>query len=151
MAEGDFFLEQDYFNRKRWLINRMVHGWDVVCGLDVQLKEGTTDRVLVSPGLALDLIRCLPLVRYNYISSWLILRPIFDPEHQTDDHTYTPETDHGHPWAEKIILFLIDRHSDQLSPLAITQDINNAPAHGESIHYGGERMGETIFQERAYT
>lgn len=54
MTVRDFFAEQCYFNEKRWLINRMVHGWGVVCGLDVTLKEGETDKVIVSPGLAID-------------------------------------------------------------------------------------------------
>jgi len=54
MTVRDFFAEQCYFNEKRWLINRMVHGWGVVCGLDVMLKEGKTDEVIVTPGLAID-------------------------------------------------------------------------------------------------
>ena len=54
MTVRDFEAEQSYFNEKRWLINRMVHGWGVVCGLDVTLKEGETDKVIVSSGLAID-------------------------------------------------------------------------------------------------
>lgn len=54
MTVRDFFQEQCYFNEKRWLINRMVGGWGVVCGLDVKPKEGETDKVIVTPGLAID-------------------------------------------------------------------------------------------------
>lgn len=50
-----FELEQQYFNNKRWLLNRRIFGPGVVCGLDVQL---TQDRkgIVVLPGLAID--RC---------------------------------------------------------------------------------------------
>jgi hypothetical protein len=48
-----FDIEQDYFNYKRALINRMVLGYGVVCGLDVQLSpDGTAVRV--SNGFAID-------------------------------------------------------------------------------------------------
>jgi hypothetical protein len=48
-----FKLEQDYFNDKRWLLNRGVAGFGVVCGLGV---EWTEDRkhVVVHPGVAID-------------------------------------------------------------------------------------------------
>jgi hypothetical protein len=51
LSARDLLAEQRYFNEKRWLINRTVFGWGVVCGLDVSL-EG--DCLTVSPGLALD-------------------------------------------------------------------------------------------------
>jgi hypothetical protein len=51
MTVRDYFDEQCYFNEKRWLINRAVHGWGVVCGLEVYESEG---KVFVSPGLAID-------------------------------------------------------------------------------------------------
>ncbi|HYN44637.1 MAG TPA: hypothetical protein VER35_01430 [Candidatus Limnocylindrales bacterium] len=54
MTVRDFNAEQDYFNEKRWLINRMVHGWGVVCGLDIEPIEGEADKVTVKPGLAID-------------------------------------------------------------------------------------------------
>jgi hypothetical protein len=54
MTVRDFFAEQCYFNEKRWLINRMVNGWGVVCGLDVKPKEGSPDMVIVTPGMAID-------------------------------------------------------------------------------------------------
>ncbi|GMT47978.1 MAG: hypothetical protein IEMM0007_1544 [bacterium] len=54
MTVRDFSAEQHYFNEKRWLINRMVNGWGVVCGLDVKPIDGETDKVLVTPGLAVD-------------------------------------------------------------------------------------------------
>jgi len=53
MVARDFFAEQCYFNEKRWLINRMVLGWGVVCGLEV-LPGDTPGEVVVTPGLAID-------------------------------------------------------------------------------------------------
>src|SRR5438094_7199438 len=48
-----FESEQDYFRRKLGLLNQMVSGFGVVCGLDV--KPGPDDHsVIVEPGLALD-------------------------------------------------------------------------------------------------
>jgi hypothetical protein len=54
MTVRDFLTEQDYFNEKRWLINRTVSGWGVVCGLDIKPKENDTSKVIVTPGLAID-------------------------------------------------------------------------------------------------
>jgi hypothetical protein len=51
LSARDLKAEQDYFNEKRWLINRMVLGWGIVCGLEVEVKNGC---LYVSRGLALD-------------------------------------------------------------------------------------------------
>jgi len=53
MTARDFQDEQCYFNEKRWLINRTVHGWGVVCGLDVK-RTDDKKMVEVTPGLAID-------------------------------------------------------------------------------------------------
>lgn len=52
MTVRDFLQEQQYFNNKRWLINRLLFGTGIVCGLDVR-PAGQTE-VEVSPGVALD-------------------------------------------------------------------------------------------------
>ena len=49
----DLQQEQSYFNDKRYLINRMVLGWGVVCGLDVYW-DSSKRRIVVKPGMALD-------------------------------------------------------------------------------------------------
>lgn len=49
----DLLQEQSYFNKKRWLVNRMVLGWGVVCGLDVSWNKEKRELV-VTPGVALD-------------------------------------------------------------------------------------------------
>jgi len=49
----DLQQEQSYFNDKRHLINRMVLGWGVVCGLDVYWDRKKR-KLVVGPGMALD-------------------------------------------------------------------------------------------------
>ncbi len=49
----DLSQEQSYFNDKRWLINRMVLGWGVVCGLEVTWDESKR-QFIVGEGMALD-------------------------------------------------------------------------------------------------
>jgi hypothetical protein len=48
-----FELETRYLNAKRWLLNRLVTGYGVVCGLDV-LPGDETNEVWIGPGVALD-------------------------------------------------------------------------------------------------
>lgn len=48
-----FELEQDYLNGKRWLLNRLISGYGVLCGLDVQPADKGR-AVVVAPGIALD-------------------------------------------------------------------------------------------------
>lgn len=65
MTVRDFEAEQDYFNNKRYLINRMIHGIGIVCGLKVEdnssvegkkPQKDKTDSwsVYLNPGVALD-------------------------------------------------------------------------------------------------
>lgn len=50
-----FDLEQGYFNSKRWLLNRLVSGFGVACGLNVVWADPhTCDAIVVKPGLAID-------------------------------------------------------------------------------------------------
>jgi hypothetical protein len=48
-----FELETNYFNAKRSLINRMVHGYGVLCGIDV-LAGKPSYSVMLAPGVAID-------------------------------------------------------------------------------------------------
>ncbi len=48
-----FELETNYLNAKRWLLNRLVSGYGVVCGLDVQLCKDEKS-IIVLPGFAID-------------------------------------------------------------------------------------------------
>ena len=52
MTVSDFESEQTYHNDKRHLINRLIHGEGIICGLHVRnLKDWS---VTLSPGIALD-------------------------------------------------------------------------------------------------
>ena len=53
MDSFHFRLETDYHNQKRWLINRLVLGYGVVCGLDV-VPVSDQNAFCITPGLALD-------------------------------------------------------------------------------------------------
>jgi hypothetical protein len=62
----DFEVEQSYFRGKNALINRLIHGGGIVCGLEVTVSDdGKT--VYISPGVAID---CCgrEIVVYNSVS-----------------------------------------------------------------------------------
>src|SRR5438034_6817729 len=46
--------EELYFNQKRWMLNRLVLGTGVVCGLNVAVDPQNPGMLLVQPGFALD-------------------------------------------------------------------------------------------------
>jgi len=48
-----FDMEQNYFNAKRWLLNRLVLGYGVVCGLDLKIGADNAS-VIVQSGVAID-------------------------------------------------------------------------------------------------
>jgi hypothetical protein len=48
-----FQKDQDYFNAKRWLLNRFVTGGGVICGLGLTYNAATNSLTL-SPGVAID-------------------------------------------------------------------------------------------------
>lgn len=53
MTDRDFREEQIYHNEKRKLLNRMLHGWGVVCGFEIQWDVGKS-LVTIKTGMALD-------------------------------------------------------------------------------------------------
>lgn len=54
MTVRDFQAEQSYFNEKRWLLNRFGLGWGVLCGLQVKPCPGSSSKVRIAPGVAVD-------------------------------------------------------------------------------------------------
>jgi|GEM_PF-5419133 len=54
LTERDFLEEQLYHQEKRKLLNRMLHGWGVVCGLMVKATEPPSTKIVITRGLALD-------------------------------------------------------------------------------------------------
>jgi hypothetical protein len=53
LTAADFRAEQDYHRNMRYLHNRLLHGWGIVDGLDVD-DAGDGTAVHVGPGLAID-------------------------------------------------------------------------------------------------
>lgn len=87
-----FELEQNYFNTKRWLLNRLVTGYGVVCGLNVVLSQDKKS-ITITPGVALDkcgheIIVCKP-------SCAIALPP--PPPAQTPQPTPAPNPATGTP------------------------------------------------------
>ena len=56
LDDADFRDEQEYHTQKRRLLNRMLHGSGVVCGLALEKKDDKT--ITISCGLALDCSGC---------------------------------------------------------------------------------------------
>lgn len=53
MTDRDFREEQIYHIEKRKLLNRMLHGWGVVCGFEINWEAGKS-ALTIKPGMALD-------------------------------------------------------------------------------------------------
>jgi len=64
---GHLEMEQRYFNRKRWLLNRLALGSGVLCGLQVAWTDG---KLTVAPGVAVD-----GLGREIVVPGWIELDP----------------------------------------------------------------------------
>src|SRR5262245_20843278 len=82
-----FELEQNYFNGKRWLLNRLVSGYGVVSGLNVLLSSDLKS-IYVTPGVAIDkcgheIIVCNP-------SAPIVLPVPAPPSAQTGGGTQPP-------------------------------------------------------------
>jgi hypothetical protein len=54
MDVAQFSKEQSYLNQKRWLLNSLLFGGGIVCGLDLVVDPMTKDLLRLEPGVALD-------------------------------------------------------------------------------------------------
>jgi hypothetical protein len=54
LEEADFLDEQAYHIRLRRANNRAIHGWGIIEGLDIKLKDPVNKVVSVDPGIAID-------------------------------------------------------------------------------------------------
>jgi hypothetical protein len=64
-----FDLEQNYFNTKRWMLNRLVTGYGVIYGMNVTLGSDNKS-IVITPGVAIDrcgheIIICRPSDPYH--------------------------------------------------------------------------------------
>ncbi len=84
--------------------------------------------------------------RIPYISTWLVLGPIFDPRLLCESHWNGDD----HPRVGDILRD-IDHRRGQLDAAALTQSLDHAPRRGAGVRYGGRGAGDlTIFPERPY-
>lgn len=87
-------MEQEYFNSKRAMVNRLVIGPGVVCGLDVQLTDDNKG-VIVLPGVAID--RCgreIVVTKSTDPIDLPPLPPFSSPDQNDDQKRYQPKHDH---------------------------------------------------------
>jgi hypothetical protein len=54
MDVAQFDKEQSYLNQKRWLLNRLMFGGGIICGLDVVVDPKDKNMLRLEPGVALD-------------------------------------------------------------------------------------------------
>lgn len=54
LTQADFQAEQSYFRKRLRLHNLYQVGYGVVSGLDVSISKGSSDAIMVSPGVAVD-------------------------------------------------------------------------------------------------
>lgn len=85
LGELQFKLEQQYHIHKRWLLNRLVTGPGVVCGMDLQPADQGRS-IVVTPGLAID--RCGREIVIAQQSS-----PVVLPYHEPEDKQYSKQED----------------------------------------------------------
>lgn len=102
-----FQMEQAYFNRKRWLLNRLALGAGVLCGLEVVVAEDGR-RIWVKPGVAVD-----PLGREIIVpSAYCIEQP-----RQPTDECGRPQ---GDPIAgEGAVTLLLCYHECESDPVPV--------------------------------
>jgi hypothetical protein len=103
LTAHDFRLEQGYFLNRHRLHNRLLHGWGIVCGLEVRPhpNPNCANHVIVQPGIAIDCCgREIILEEPQVVVVWdpdnpprHRPRPAPQPEPPAEPHAYaeTPE------------------------------------------------------------
>lgn len=109
-------MEQDYFNSKRSLANRLITGPGVVCGLDVELTSDNKG-VIVLPGVAID--RCGREIIVTHPSKPVELPPL--PPHESESEDYKPRyggrSEHHHYCEEEYAHVLLCYHECESDPV----------------------------------
>lgn len=124
-----FESEQEYIKRKLWMLNRMVSGYGVVCGLDLQVGDDDLS-VVVTPGLALD--RCGREIVVPCQSKKIPIEPMPAP----DPAAPQPAGPCADDWVRVVICYC-ERQADPEPVLAGGCDSNDRCANG-SIREGYE-------------
>ena len=137
-TSGQFNGTRDQLNGS--YLNKLVYPEGEVPLVTIRVQGKQFPAIAVKP-----VCFCLPSPQRNYIGTWLVLGPIFNPAQQIGDHSPKREKDFGHPWADEIITDIDNRH-DQLNPFVITASPDKAPVHGDTLAYGNKEG--KIFKER---
>lgn len=91
MDVAQFSKEQSYVNQKRWLLNRLLFGSGVVCGLDIIVDPQASGRLRLQPGIALDALG----------REIIVPEPVrFNPRQLTDEK--------GHPVGDPLKIGSVD-------------------------------------------
>lgn len=133
MAARDFQADQDYFLTHHRLHNRLLHGWGIICGLEVKPhpdKEKGLDTecarrwVIVNAGVALDCCgRELALPKMTAFKVHPPTEPT--PQHSKQDEA-SPQNDDA--WREPFLLVLryCEEEIEQVSALAYESGCDTA-------------------------
>ena len=98
MTERDFREEQNYHNEKRKMLNRMLHGWGVVCGLEIK-PTNKPDTIIIRPGLALDYNGNEICVTEEYILNMSKISKLYPCiKEETSDCTEQEIVESGNKW-----------------------------------------------------
>lgn len=100
-----FQMEQDYHNRKRWLLNRLGLGAGVLCGLEIALTDA--GEVSIGPGVAIDPFGREIIVPHGYC--------IEDPRQPTD----ASGRPHGEPLEEGTLTICLAYHECAAEPVPV--------------------------------
>ncbi len=107
LDDKNLALEQRYLNDKRWLLNRLVLGAGVVCGLEVAVANDDR-RLVVRPGLAIDGLGREIVVPVD--------SPAIDPRRPTDAYGRPAETTLS---GERIVSVCLAYHECPADPVPV--------------------------------
>lgn len=126
LSVGDFEVEQKYFNDKRRLINRLLHGSGIVCGLNViKVDDGL---ISIESGLALDYVGREVLIDTPVIKKLSMVEG-FDQDKDPNDSSY--------------VYLCIKYDEEEKEPIhSITNTMNTGD---ENTQHNKYREGYTLF------
>jgi hypothetical protein len=112
LTAHDFRLEQGYFLSRHRLHNRQLHGWGIVCGLNVEEHKNPNcaNNVIIHPGIAIDCCgREIILERPQVVEVWdpdnppqRVPRPNPPEEKEDDDYDDDVNLEQQQPELEEI-------------------------------------------------
>jgi len=140
MTARDFLAEQAYFLDRHRLHNRLLHGWGIVCGLDVVEHDRdpacTHDWIIIKAGIALD----------SYGRELIVPRdmPVKIPEPEeivSTDAKADPDAEDSPPPTEFLVCLRYQEQPIELVPALYAADGVNA------THQEANRVRETVCVE----